>query len=82
MELRNRPELFGYEAALLLKDFSCTSYVELVIDDGVLLKYCSRTLRAKLVNHLANRACRSRLMLGHTGRLPCRLHLWQIRRLS
>ncbi len=36
LELRTRPELFGYEAASLLKDLACTSKIELTVDDGAL----------------------------------------------
>jgi DNA-binding NtrC family response regulator/tetratricopeptide (TPR) repeat protein len=33
MELRTRPELFGYEAAALLEDLGCSCDIQLVIDD-------------------------------------------------
>jgi DNA-binding NtrC family response regulator/tetratricopeptide (TPR) repeat protein len=44
MDQRTRPELFGYEAAALLKDLACTSKIELVVDEltnkRVLEHYC------------------------------------------
>ena len=35
LELRTRAELFGREAALLLQDLNCTSYINLVVDADV-----------------------------------------------
>lgn len=34
LDFRTRPELFGYEAASLLKELKCTATIDLVVDDG------------------------------------------------